>query len=211
MDITGYAYLDTETITLARKADVIWEIGIVRTTMLHHVTDRHTMQVRPDLYVSDPAALDVGRFEDRFCLSTGEAGSWLAEEGGEARLYRNLTRGQVYRAVWDLLTGQIVVGNVPWFDTTRLEDAVYACTDIRKPPPWHHHLIDVENLIAGAFGVVPPWNSENLSRLVGVDPGQFDRHTALGDCEWARAQYRAVRTLRSGERRKALRTARRAN
>lgn len=38
----------------------------------------------------------------------------------------------------------------------------------------------------------PPWKSDALSRAVGVDPEQFDRHTALGDAYWAKAIYEAV-------------------
>ena len=65
-------------------------------------------------------------------------------------------------------------------------------------PSWHYHLIDVENLAVGflaARGVqVPlPWNSEDLSRLVGVEPASDeDRHTALGDARWARDIFDAV-------------------
>jgi oligoribonuclease (3'-5' exoribonuclease) len=39
---------------------------------------------------------------------------------------------------------------------------------------------------------VPPWDSGELSRAVGVDPDDFDRHTALGDARWAKAIYQAV-------------------
>jgi hypothetical protein len=38
----------------------------------------------------------------------------------------------------------------------------------------------------------PPWDSDELSLAVGVDPEQFDRHTALGDAKWAKALYEAV-------------------
>ena len=42
--------------------------------------------------------------------------------------------------------------------------------------------------------IVPlPWKSDDLSRLVGVEPpGESDRHTAMGDARWARAIYDAV-------------------
>lgn len=38
----------------------------------------------------------------------------------------------------------------------------------------------------------PPWNSGDLSRAVGVEPDDFDRHTALGDARWAKDIYEAV-------------------
>lgn len=38
----------------------------------------------------------------------------------------------------------------------------------------------------------PLWNSGDLSRAVGVNPDDYDRHTALGDARWAAAIYKAV-------------------
>jgi hypothetical protein len=34
--------------------------------------------------------------------------------------------------------------------------------------------------------------SDDLSRAVGVDPDDYYRHTALGDCRWMRDLYDAV-------------------
>ncbi len=39
---------------------------------------------------------------------------------------------------------------------------------------------------------IPPWDSNKLSLAVGVDPDDFDRHTALGDARWAKAIYERV-------------------
>lgn len=38
----------------------------------------------------------------------------------------------------------------------------------------------------------PPWRSTDLIRAVGVNPDDFDRHTALGDARMAKAVYEAV-------------------
>lgn len=70
-------------------------------------------------------------------------------------------------------------------------------------PPWHYHLIDVENLAVGWLAALPlgdprrdaltlPWNSDDMSRAVGVDPDRFKRYTAMGDVRWAMAIYDAV-------------------
>jgi hypothetical protein len=82
----------------------------------------------------------------------------------------------------------------------------------------HYHLCDVENLAVGWLSAyaaylerdgtvaehaldraaelrriaAPPWNSDELSRAVGVEPDEDERHTALGDAKWARAIYDAV-------------------
>ena len=83
------------------------------------------------------------------------------------------------------------------------------CWAAGVPVTWHYHIIDVESLAAGwlAAGTdpmeprteetgpdkcTPPWDSNELSLAVGVDPKTFDRHTALGDARWAKAIYNAV-------------------
>jgi hypothetical protein len=93
-----------------------------------------------------------------------------------------------------------VVGAVPNFDTERL------ALLLRRhgyEPGWHYHLIDVENLAVGyAYGQAAglgeleiglPWDSDELSRLVGVEPpGEGELHTALGDARWAMRLYDAI-------------------
>jgi hypothetical protein len=51
-------------------------------------------------------------------------------------------------------------------------------------------------LDALGVGTSLPWSSENLSKHVGVDPEQFDRHSALGDARWAEAMFDAVMKLK---------------
>lgn len=97
-----------------------------------------------------------------------------------------------------------VVGAVPNFDTERIARllGVHALE-----APWHHHLIDVENLAVGFIAgvgssrnllrptrvdIALPWSSDDLSRRVGVEPPTDGRHTAMGDAEWARAIYDRV-------------------
>jgi len=99
-----------------------------------------------------------------------------------------------------------VVGAVPSFDTERIARLMrHHGVDV----PWHHHLIDAETLAVGylrgsiaadrrsglAVGQPfpgPPWDSDALSRAVGIDPDRFARHTAMGDVEWAMAIYDQV-------------------
>lgn len=100
-----------------------------------------------------------------------------------------------------------VVGAVPHFDTERITRQWLEPWGI--PAPWHYHLVDIENVVVGylrgllvcgaerpaaelAALVVPPFDSHALSRAVGVEPGAFERHTAMGDVRWVRAQWDAV-------------------
>ena len=113
--------------------------------------------------------------------------------------YAHVSQDMAARLIVDILRredGQRVhvVGAVPNFDTERL---ALLLTRHGLSPEWHHHLIDVENLAVGWLAgrgtvLLPPWDSNDLSRAVGVDPDLFKRHTAMGDALWAAAIYERV-------------------
>ena len=214
--MTGLAFTDTETITLDPGPDVIWEIGLI-TRDDGKADQEWQFQVKPNMGRAHPEALKVSRFDERFRLGRGEqAAGWsppalAVPDFPPARL----TYGAVATTLRALLAGRHVVGAVPNFDTERL--ALFlrkqAAADPGDPgpyrDPWHYHLIDVENLAAGYlaakraglaglgldadFDPAPPWDSDALTKALGLDPVPDDqRHTALGDCRWARAIYDLV-------------------
>lgn len=85
-----------------------------------------------------------------------------------------------------------IVGAVPNFDTERL---ALLGNRYGISYNWHYHLIDVENLAVGylrAQGVTLelPWDSRELSKLVGVE--EVGNHQAMADARWALALYDAV-------------------
>lgn len=41
---------------------------------------------------------------------------------------------------------------------------------------------------------MPPWDSETISNVIGVNPDLFERHSALGDCRWAEAIWDLIMT-----------------
>ena len=59
-------------------------------------------------------------------------------------------------------------------------------------------LIELENLaigyLAGRGEPLPPlpWNSDDLSRAIGINPDDYRRHEAMADVEWARDIYDRV-------------------
>lgn len=188
---TTLAFVDVESTGLDPARNEVWEIGLI----LRDAEGEREFewQLPVDLSRADSVALTIGRFyERRNPRSSLRTPSVLAGE------FARLTHGTH------------LVGAVPSFDDAflkRLLRANGAC------PGWHYHLIDVEALAAGwlegrwalaqqypdtvqASDVVhrgaPPWNSNDLSRAVGVDPEDFDRHTALGDARWAKAIYDRV-------------------
>jgi DNA polymerase III epsilon subunit-like protein len=195
------AFINTETTGLDPDRHEIWEVGLI----LPDGTERE-WQLPVDLSRADPMALNIGLFHERRAKSMGVAPGVLRN---------GVTTSTPSLAVFatdfvDLTRGLHLVGAVVSFDTDRLWRLLRANGQC---PMWHYHVIDVEALAAGwlkgrqAIGALypetvrasdvigygrPPWNSNDLSRAVGVNPEDFDRHTALGDARWAKAMYEAV-------------------
>lgn len=85
----------------------------------------------------------------------------------------------------------IIVGCNPGFDIERLTKLL-----LRNgiEPAWHYHPLDIASVAIGflagrGFPPRQPWKSDMLANGVGVDTGQFPRHTAKGDVDWTRAQW----------------------
>jgi len=182
VDPVTVTFMDCETLGLDPAAP-IWEFAAIRRTytdlwcieQVYYCLIKH----RPYPYLKDlPERFKVDylkryRFADPSTIvPRDEAARMIAEATNRAH----------------------IVGAVPNFDTERLQRLLHR-EGIH--PRWHYHLTDIETLVVGflaAHGEAPPmpWKSDVLSSLVGVDPGRFDRHTALGDVLWARAQYDKV-------------------
>ena len=176
-------FLDTETTGLSLDDDV-WEVAAIRreedgSESEHHLFIRHDQdkcQRLPESFRAD----HLKRWDFTESIDPDEAAAYLEPLLGDGRPH--------------------IVGAVPNFDTERL--ALLLRTYGFKPG-WHYHLIDVENLAVGylaamqrltAIKCVPdmPWNSDTLSRAVGVEPPTDARHTAMGDVRWAMAIYDRV-------------------
>jgi DNA polymerase III epsilon subunit-like protein len=192
--VTALAFVDCETTGLDPGRHEVWEVALILRRDKRQ-DDEHVWRLPVDQGSADAVALTIGRFYDRH----GQVWTDLRPFATE---FARLTHGAH------------LVGAVPSFDDAflkRLLRANGAC------PGWRYHLIDVEALAAGwlygTFGAIqevgknpeadgptqeeamralPPWKSDDLSRAVGVDPDEFDRHTALGDARWAKAIYDVV-------------------
>ena len=179
MSTPPLVFMDTETTGLA-LADDIWEFAAIRREgdgtpdhplhlLIEHDADKAA--TLPESFRRDLKA----RFDPAVAISPRAAARLIAHvlrpgDGGKAH----------------------VVGAVPNFDTERVALLLAA---YGLAPCWHYHLIDVENLavgfILGRFrSATPlPWDSDHLSRMVGVEPPTDGRHTAMGDAMWARDIY----------------------
>lgn len=186
-------FIDTETTSL-RPDRRAWEIAVIvrepgqpDAAYLWFVSSGDL-----ELGNADLMSLRIGRFFDRHPEYRPDRD---ASRDGERRGGCH-AEAKVMRYVEELTRGAHLVGAVPGFDAEVLAARMRAhgiC------PSWHYHLQDFETLIAGYLAgqgkPVPPlpWRSDDLSRLIGIEPpGEHGRHTALGDAEWAARVWDAV-------------------
>ena len=208
-------FVDVETTGLDPDRHQIWEVALILPDGTEHV-----WQLPVDLARADPIALNIGRFHERRLPAPGGGFIHLdgrttvpleveEREGGDLQWTTRTFAEQFVR----LTRGLHMVGAVIDFDADRLWRLLRANGEC---PMWHYHKVEVEALVVGYArglcrgiatagditkypGVVqakkvaaPPWKSDELSRAIGVNPDNFDRHTALGDARWARAMFLAV-------------------
>lgn len=190
------AFLDTETLGLDPDHNPVWEVGLILPDGAECLW--HVQVTAREKALAHPIALEIGRFEERY--------------GRDAH---PITRAELAYHLCDRIPkGTHLAGAVISFDEERLRRLMWA---EGLSPRWHYHLIDVEALAAGwligtfsaiqevgknpdadgptqdeAMRALPPWDSNALSLALGVDPEDFDRHTALGDARWAKAIYERV-------------------
>jgi hypothetical protein len=175
-------FLDVETLGLEREAP-IWEFAAVR--------------LRTDSSLPEFAAVSFQILH--------QEGSWLESlpqlfaDDYRARfdIQRALPPAQAAREIHAITEGAIVAGSNPSFDMDRLG---LLMDRFGITPGWHYHPLDVPSMAAGfvahrkSFVVESKldWKSSAMSQRVGIDPGDFARHTALGDVQWCLAQWHAM-------------------
>jgi hypothetical protein len=189
------AFLDSEAVTLDRGPDVLWEVGMILRGTDGEETEWR-WQLAPNMDKADPRSLEISMFHDRYEVPEGtQALGWTPLDLGPGT---PLTHDAAAESIARLLDRRHEVGAVPWFDSLRLE--LYL-ERFGLRPTWHYHLIDVESLCVGwlrgrhfEHELPLPWDSDELSRLCGVNPPDLGhiRHTALGDARWARDLYDKV-------------------
>ena len=213
--MTALVFLDTETTGLDCERHEVYEIALIRgdTSVVSSKPDELHLWINDaSLMTADPTALRIGRYYERWPYSqqydqtlrlpmappNPSMDPWQADLPSPYIIDGKTAAWIVAAAT----AGAHLVGAVPGFDAAFLDRLLRRHNLV---PAWHYHLVDVEALAAGWLAGVshhggpvnkgmgePPWDSNELSRAVGVDPNDFDRHTALGDARWAKAIYDAV-------------------
>lgn len=166
------AIVDTETLGLTAGLHDVFEIACIRFDIdTGDVLDEHSWWMPADLTSADPTALRLNGYYDR-----------------EPNDDEKTPRVAVAETFARLTAGAVLIGCNPSFDDLRLE---LFLREEGFAPAWHYRPFCVETAVAGKLGVRPGWkSSDDLSKQLGVDP--TGRHTALGDCRWAKAMYDAI-------------------
>lgn len=171
------AFLDTETTSL-RHDRRAWEVALILRDAKGFDHEYHWFIDDCDLELgnADVKSLSIGKFYDRHPQYRAAGGS-VHFEADVLQQAERLTRDAT------------VVGGVPSFDSEVLANRMRANNIC---PSWHYRTQDFQTLILGYLrgqgkaAPALPWKSDDLSRLIGVEPPADDeRHTALGDARWA--------------------------
>lgn len=193
--MSSVVFIDTETTGLDPDDHEIWEVALI--TRIHstsaeahaagfHWTDKEYRWLLPvDLSKADPVALDIGRFAERH----PQGHSWDCH--GDGHREHSVTDPLTFAMQFQVLTRSAhLVGAIPSFDEQRLAKLFKRYSLATE---WHYHIIDVEAMAVGhltAKGLVGaiqlPWKSRELSMTLGINPENYEVHTALGDARWAR-------------------------
>ncbi|MBU8834153.1 3'-5' exonuclease [Mycolicibacterium goodii] len=170
-------FLDTETLGLGTDAPV-WEFAAIRRgpdgiNESVQFTIQHSPTVAAKLLPGMPEKFQIdyrARFDPAEAISEDSAAKII----------------DIYTA------DAIVVCCNPLFDLPRLTALMQRH---HVEPRWHYHPIDSASVAMGflAGRGLPPetsqWSSDKLSAALGVDAGDYLRHTAMGDVLWMVAQW----------------------
>lgn len=191
-----------------------WEIAVLTATYEGEIVAERTWQLPVDVSKADPMALAMNGWYMRSVQQRQGLGQ-MSVISDEPQLTEPTTFA---REFMQLVHGHVLVGAVPSFDERFITKALRRGGGVQC---WHYQPIDVETLAAGWLlgqaevlrGVyaessdldadmrfvtaaeklrTPRWDSEELSKLVGVDPDKFAHHSAAGDVRWAKAIYDVI-------------------
>ena len=218
--MSNVCFVDTETTGLDPDRHAIWEVALITPNGDEHVWQFPVDEMAADPFALNighywDRRWPVGIQE----VSDLDAIYHAHDPKSRRRNFPDQGRALKPGKDWcehfrDLTAGLHLAGAVVSFDEERLRKLLHQHGILHR---WHYHLVDVEALAAGYLAgsyhaiqevgknpdadgptreeaqcAIPPWKSDHLSRAVGVEPDDFERHSALGDAKWAHAIYDAV-------------------
>jgi hypothetical protein len=197
--------VDCETTSLvadyATGSGVIWELALIE----RDYAAERLYRMEPDTALADQAALAVGRFDERTGDMRHYAHAGGPHDSGVTDIawtgYQTWSRpADLAPHVAGLLANATLIAANPAFDAGFLSAflAAYGC----EPAPWHYRLRDIGSMAWGWLQAhhlphhlpVPAMDAstDDFAAALGVDPADYDRHTALGDCHLVDAMLRVM-------------------
>ena len=171
-------FVDTETTGLDPNTHNVWEIALVG-DFGSRLYVRNADLI--DLESADPTALRINGFYERAIIPGDTAGRKLPDDRAMALEVARLT------------AGRHLAGLVPGFDATFLAKWLL---ERGLSPAWHYQTIDVEVMAAGVLGLEPPYDTEQVVRLLNHPAltalAGEGKHTAMGDARFAAGMYNAA-------------------
>jgi len=160
---------------------------------------------------ADEDALKISGFRERTAHLRHGSGGTLNNLAGTPRGAQHWSQpGPLAAYLKAALAGQTILAANPTFDLPMLTDFLEQQGQV-PPWPWHYRVRDIQSLAWGYLNgyqhatwactdradpgpAVPPLDAstDELAVALGVDPGQFERHTALGDCRLAEAMLNVI-------------------
>jgi hypothetical protein len=197
--------IDCETTDLAPSYSdgrgVIWELALIAPDGEQGPVER-LWRMQPQAHLADAQALEVGQYYSR---TRGMRQSFpgnpevddLMEPLEQGREYWS-DPGKLAGYLAPYLSGVTLIGAVPSFD------AGFLAAFLRyhgEAPSWHYRLRDIGSMAYGWLRGrkrgdewVPPFDAgtDDFAAMLGVNPGKFERHSALGDCRLVAAMLNVI-------------------
>lgn len=177
-------FTDIETTGLRKGVDQVWEFAAIRVDPEEGTIRTWEFFVEHNQYLAEdlPEAFRKDhdeRYDPNVAYPRGLAAHTIV----------NIFAGA------DRMKRAHMVGCNPAFDAAMLWPLLSWYGPLAEAP-WHYHLIDVEAMTVGyaiAKGLIVdyPWNSNELSNLVGVVP-PLRKHEAMEDAVWAQRWYNGL-------------------
>jgi hypothetical protein len=180
-------FADTETVRIKPGPATIWELALIERSADYGDAE-YLWQIRPDLTRADPMALKVGGYYERCQVRSYPPGSYRRFLLGEDSEPEYGNSRELAKFIAPMLAGAHLIAANPGFDAGHMDALLRANGEC---PAWDYHLIDLGSLVRGwaaAQGITVPWplKVDGAARLVGLDPGGYEAHTALGDVRMGR-------------------------
>jgi hypothetical protein len=180
---------------------VIWELALIE----RDCGAERLYRMEPDTARADQAALAVGRFDERTGDMSHYAHAGGPHDSGVTDIawtgYQTWSRpADLAPHIAGLLDGATLIAANPTFDANYLSAflAAYDC----NPAPWHYRLRDIGSMAWAWLQAhhlphhlaTPPMDAgtDDFARAIGIDPDEFERHSALGDCRLVEAMLRVI-------------------